>query len=635
MKSFRIVLGLALVCLGLHAQNATLTPVPKAQFLDANGKPLAGGKIYTYAAGTSTPQTSYTDSTAGAANTNPVILDAGGFANIWLGNTLSYKLVVQDSSGATIATADNINNPGALVLGQKGAANGLATLDATTHLTAAQLTLYNQGGAGAASRTITSKLQESVSMEDFSGSDCGAKINSAYAALPVAGGTIGVHSSCSFATPINFGTSGKIAILAGAGSGTTLTYTGSGTAIALNNGRQFDMSTSVRDITLTGPGSGTAAKGIVIGGANGCVGCSVEHSIIQGFGTGLEFNDNTWITRVSQSMIRGNGTNVLLPSGMTEAGENVQFDHVTFADAPAPHTSSVWVQGGGQEIDFTDCSFDQAQLRIGNGATSAAQVNIKGSHFENPNFATGVNYDFITVDNHNGNYVRISDSYFLQDQSAGGPSRFALFSGGKITLNGIGMFTPASSPMTNFAVMANGVNVDLFSFNDLSGNVTGALLGGSTTGFVASIPGANTGGATARNTVMKAADAVGGAAFDVSGNIRASAQLVALAATGTAPLVVSSTTPVANLFAQPVSYSAAGTQIVNSVHLVFGTVALSGGAATVTLSGAAVFTNSSSYVCNASDTSAAAAVRATPTSGTQFTLGGSGSDNVSYSCIGN
>src|ERR1700675_789133 len=116
-------------------------------------------------------------------------------------------------------------------------------------------------------------------------------------------------------------------------------------------------------------------------------------------------------------MIRDGVSNVLLPAGLTRAGEQIVFNHVTFADAPPPHTNSVWVQGGGQEVIFTDCSFDQAQLRIGNGGISGAQVVVKGSHFENPNFGwpSSVNYDFIVVDDNPGNYVRLSDCYFLQD----------------------------------------------------------------------------------------------------------------------------------------------------------------------------------------------------------------------------
>jgi hypothetical protein len=48
------------------------------QFFDNNGQPLSGGKIYTYASGTTTPQTVYTSSAAGTPHSNPIILDSAG-----------------------------------------------------------------------------------------------------------------------------------------------------------------------------------------------------------------------------------------------------------------------------------------------------------------------------------------------------------------------------------------------------------------------------------------------------------------------------------------------------------------------------------------------------------------------------
>ncbi len=54
------------------------------QFLDDNGDPLAGGKLYSYEAGTSTPLATYTDVTGSVANSNPVILDSGGRASVWI-----------------------------------------------------------------------------------------------------------------------------------------------------------------------------------------------------------------------------------------------------------------------------------------------------------------------------------------------------------------------------------------------------------------------------------------------------------------------------------------------------------------------------------------------------------------------
>jgi hypothetical protein len=88
---------------------ATLLPLPKARFFSIDGTPLVGGKVLTYAAGTTTPLASYTDSTGAVANTNPVILDAAGEANIWLGDAL-YKIVLQDSAGATQWTVDNVGD---------------------------------------------------------------------------------------------------------------------------------------------------------------------------------------------------------------------------------------------------------------------------------------------------------------------------------------------------------------------------------------------------------------------------------------------------------------------------------------------------------------------------------------------
>jgi hypothetical protein len=86
----------------------SLAPTPKLQFFDANGAPLVGGKLYTYAAGTTTPLASYTDSTGNTANTNPIILDSRGEANVWLSGAI-YKFALYDSTNVLVWTVDNIN----------------------------------------------------------------------------------------------------------------------------------------------------------------------------------------------------------------------------------------------------------------------------------------------------------------------------------------------------------------------------------------------------------------------------------------------------------------------------------------------------------------------------------------------
>jgi len=90
---------------------AGLTPSPKQQIFGTDGLPLVGGKIYTYAAGTSTPIATYTDYTAATPNTNPIILDSLGQANIWLLNTTSYKFIVKTATEVLLYTVDNIAIP--------------------------------------------------------------------------------------------------------------------------------------------------------------------------------------------------------------------------------------------------------------------------------------------------------------------------------------------------------------------------------------------------------------------------------------------------------------------------------------------------------------------------------------------
>jgi hypothetical protein len=83
-----------------------------AQFLDNAGNVLTGGKIFTYAAGTTTNQAVYTTSAGNIFHPNPIILDASGRVpsggEIWLTDGLLYKFVLTDSNDVLIATYDNI-----------------------------------------------------------------------------------------------------------------------------------------------------------------------------------------------------------------------------------------------------------------------------------------------------------------------------------------------------------------------------------------------------------------------------------------------------------------------------------------------------------------------------------------------
>lgn len=88
---------------------ADLSPSPKFKgFVAGTSTPLVGGKLYTYLAGTTTPQATAKDQ-AGTANTNPIILDSNGECDLWLGN-VSFKLVLKDSLDVTQWTVDNVQS---------------------------------------------------------------------------------------------------------------------------------------------------------------------------------------------------------------------------------------------------------------------------------------------------------------------------------------------------------------------------------------------------------------------------------------------------------------------------------------------------------------------------------------------
>lgn len=89
-----------------------LSPIGNIQqFFSASGKPLAGGKINTYAAGTSTPQSTFADNGGANTNPNPIILDSNGRSPvaIWLTAQVTYRFVITDSNNNIVTTLDNIS----------------------------------------------------------------------------------------------------------------------------------------------------------------------------------------------------------------------------------------------------------------------------------------------------------------------------------------------------------------------------------------------------------------------------------------------------------------------------------------------------------------------------------------------
>jgi len=171
--------------------NISLLGGAAAQFFDNSGVILSGGKIYTYQAGTTTPQATYTTSAGNIAHTNPIILDSAGRVpnggEIWLTDGSEYKFIIHNSNNVLIGTYDNItgngNNAVDDILALLAASNGSSLIG------------FVQSGTGTDPYTVQDKLRQTISVKDFGAvgdgvADDTAAIQAALDSLTSNGGTI-------------------------------------------------------------------------------------------------------------------------------------------------------------------------------------------------------------------------------------------------------------------------------------------------------------------------------------------------------------------------------------------------------------------------------------------------------------
>jgi len=135
-----------------------IATIPKFQFSNATGTPLANGTLTVYLAGTTTLTNTWQDYQLTSLNTNPIVLDSRGECVLWLDSAVTYKFVLKNSSGVVQWTQDNLTGAGA-------AAALLSTALAAP--SGSSLIGFLQSGAGAVARTVQSKERDTVSVKDF------------------------------------------------------------------------------------------------------------------------------------------------------------------------------------------------------------------------------------------------------------------------------------------------------------------------------------------------------------------------------------------------------------------------------------------------------------------------------------
>ena len=182
---------------------AALLPWVKPQFCDAAGTPVASGKLYSFIAGTTTPQPTYhnVDLDPTHVNANPLLLNAAGQSatNIYLLPT-GYKFRLDDAQDVTLWTVDDVEDVGAvfaagfgvaLTAGGKNVSSGYTVLATDRFVTVASTgganpCVINLLPAADATQSVAIKNTGTIALSVVpNGSDTLDGVNGAYT-VPVA-----------------------------------------------------------------------------------------------------------------------------------------------------------------------------------------------------------------------------------------------------------------------------------------------------------------------------------------------------------------------------------------------------------------------------------------------------------------
>jgi hypothetical protein len=135
-----IFILLAVVFSASFAFSADIAPNYSRFSAVVNSGVVDGGCVYTYETGTTTKLDTYTDSTGAVANTNPVVLDTDGQADIWLASGVEYRFVITDSDCDASSPLDTVDKiVGIANLAVSGLTNHAA--DANAHSGCTEVTI--------------------------------------------------------------------------------------------------------------------------------------------------------------------------------------------------------------------------------------------------------------------------------------------------------------------------------------------------------------------------------------------------------------------------------------------------------------------------------------------------------------
>jgi hypothetical protein len=262
-------------------------------------------------------------------------------------------------------------------------------------------------GSGAFAQTPpepspAASLNGVVNASAQAGSDVGAKINAAASQLAY-GGEVYIPASATcyrYSTPIVIN---NAVVLRGAGVGTCLEYVGSsGIAMTWNFGPSRlavneQTGVGLRDLTIQTTNAGSTGLRI------NTAGFIAQNVNVMGFDTGVTFGSNTYTISWHNGTLRNNKVALAFPErGISNSGENMTFDHVSFANGQQSDGTSLGVNcvnlntpysTPSSEFNFTNDSFDGCQVVI--GTNKGMQVRFVNPHFED--VQSTIDYPFVKL----------------------------------------------------------------------------------------------------------------------------------------------------------------------------------------------------------------------------------------------
>lgn len=504
MKKLLLALVMMLPA-GLFAQSGAEAPWVAMNFLNAQGVPLAGGKVCTYAAGTTTPLVTYSDYLITTPNANPTLLDAQGRPTtgaIYL-SAAQYKFVLRTAgttndctTGTVVWTADHVYD---LAL--------LFTLNFAT------------------------KIDDGIRhCSQYPGSDAGAKIQAAINDLPSVGGTVdcrGIQGAQTISATITVAKAADIllgsAVFTFTGSTKVFNFTSSNVTLegtdptltkinAPTGVRIVDPTngSQIRSITFAGSGTTSSGANCIDGAAGSIANVIIENNVIEECGDagifagavathwtirsnvvrnnssqGIALGSNSADNLIESNEILANGSNGIALSGTTRTTvvhNNIQANggsssepfgvYITAAAGDSTYNivcNNTLLGHSGAAVDVAAAAGFTAAFNLICDNTMLAQQTTSGHGVA---FGPGSSGGTITNNSATGNIISANagDGVFMSAASVG------LFSINSVTNNRI-----FGNSLYGVLIGSGVINSDV-SANYVVNNLTGQISDGATDG---------------------------------------------------------------------------------------------------------------------------------------------------------